>query len=218
MPTIDTYRKQAKQLVRWHRERNYSIGEKFRLLERYRHLTDIEALDTPLPLTVAQEIVAVAAGFENWPALKAAAAHIRPPPKPAEGAPAFLGVVPILFVRDVTRAAAFYAERLGFRIDFLHGSPPFYGSVSRDDACVHLRFVHTETHFAALAAREPALILASIGVRNVKALFEEYDRRGVEFPQRLVRQAWGGLDFHVRDVDGNVISFVEFRQPEPAVK
>jgi uncharacterized glyoxalase superfamily protein PhnB len=83
---------------------------------------------------------------------------------------------------------------------------------------VHLRFVHTETHFAALAAREPALILASIGVRNVKALFEEYDRRGVEFPQRLVRQAWGGLDFHVRDVDGNVISFVEFRQPEPAVK
>jgi uncharacterized glyoxalase superfamily protein PhnB len=71
--------------------------------------------------------------------------------------------------------------------------------------------VHTETHFAALAAREKSLILASIEVRNVKALFEQYERSGVEFPQRLVRQAWGGLDFHVRDIDGNVISFVEFR-------
>ena len=34
MPSIETYRKQAKQLVRWHRERNYSIGEKLRLIER----------------------------------------------------------------------------------------------------------------------------------------------------------------------------------------
>lgn len=41
MPSIETYRKQAKLLVRWHRERNYSVGGKLRLLERYRHLTDV---------------------------------------------------------------------------------------------------------------------------------------------------------------------------------
>jgi uncharacterized glyoxalase superfamily protein PhnB len=214
MPTLDTYRKQAKQLVRWHRERNYSIGEKFRLLERYRHLTDVEALNTPLPLTVAQEIVAVEAGFQNWAALKASAANLKRTPAPIEGKPAFLGCVPILFVRDVSKAAAFYEERLGFQVDFLHGNPPFYSSVSRDRTCLHLRFVHSEPNFAALAAREGSLILASIEVRNVKALFEEYERRGVEFPQRLVRQAWGGIDFHVRDVDGNVISFVEYRQSD----
>jgi Holliday junction resolvase-like predicted endonuclease len=69
-----------------------------------------------------------------------------------------------------------------------------------------------------LAEREPSLILASIEVRNVKALHEEFERRGVEFPQRLVRQAWGGIDFHVRDIDGNVISFVEFRYPESPPK
>jgi catechol 2,3-dioxygenase-like lactoylglutathione lyase family enzyme len=212
MPKIDTYRKQAKQLVRWHRDRNHSIGEKFRLLGRYRHLTDIEALDTPLPLTLAQEIVAVEAGFENWSALKASAADSKPPSKPSAGKPVLLGA--ILFVRDVTKAAAFYAERLGFSIDFLHGCPPFYGSVSRDQSCLHLRLVHTESHFPELAAREGSLILATLEVRNVKALFAEYEHRGVPFPQRLVRQAWGGIDFHVRDVDGNVISFVEFRVPE----
>jgi catechol 2,3-dioxygenase-like lactoylglutathione lyase family enzyme len=218
VPTIDTYRKQAKQLVRWHRERNYSIGAKFRLLERYRHLTDIEALQTPLPLTLAQEMVAIEAGFENWSALKASAANLKSPPQPVKGEPTLLPAVPILFVRDVTKSAAFYAERLGFHVDFLHGSPPFYGSVSRGQSCLHLRFVHTSTHFAALAEREPSLILASIEVRNVKALHEEFERRGVEFPQRLVRQAWGGIDFHVRDIDGNVISFVEFRYPESPPK
>jgi uncharacterized glyoxalase superfamily protein PhnB len=214
MPTIDTYRKQAKQLVRWHRERNYSIGEKFRLLERYRHLTDVEALNTPLPLTVAQEIVAVEAGFNNWAALKSSATNAKPVASEIQDKPALRSAVPILFVRDVRKAAAFYAERLAFQIDFLHGNPPFYGAVSRDDVCLHLRFVH-EPNFAALAACEDSLILATVEVRNVKMLFEEYERRGVEFSQRLVRKAWGGIDFHVRDVDGNVISFVQYRQPDP---
>ena len=50
---------------------------------------------------------------------------------------------------------------------------------------------------------------------NVKALFQEYAARSVDCPQRLVRQAWGGLDFHVRDPDGNVISFVQNRGPAP---
>ena len=71
MPSIETYRKQAKLLVRWHRERNYSIGEKLRLLKRYRHLTDVEVLAMAMPLTLAQEIVAVEAGFQDWAALKA---------------------------------------------------------------------------------------------------------------------------------------------------
>jgi len=213
MTTLDTYRKRAKQLVRWHRERNYSIGEKFRLLDRYRHLTDIEALDTPLPLTVAQEIVSAEAGFENWAALRASATDAPRTSSPAAVEPALLSTVPILFVRDVAAAVAYYAERLGFEVDFLHGNPPFYGSVSRDRSCLHLRFVH-EPSFAALAAREESLILATIEVQNVKGLFIEYEGRGVEFSQRLVRQAWGGIDFHVRDRDGNVISFVEYRQPE----
>jgi catechol 2,3-dioxygenase-like lactoylglutathione lyase family enzyme len=216
MPTLDTYRKQAKQLVRWHRERNYSVGGKLRLLERYRHLTDVEVLNTPLPLAVAQEVVAVEAGFKDWAALKKAADSRSISPQ-VEGEPTFLGTVPILFVRDVTKAAAFYADRLGFQIDFLHGNPPFYGSVSRDRSCLHLRFVHDPhfaASFAALAAREKSLILATIEVQNVKALFEGYERRGLEFSQRLVRQAWGGIDFHVRDIDGNVISFVEYRQSD----
>jgi catechol 2,3-dioxygenase-like lactoylglutathione lyase family enzyme len=215
MPSIETYRKQAKLLVRWHRERNYSIGEKLRLLDRYHHLTDVEALEMAMPLTLAQEIVAVEAGFRNWAALKAGIHDLAQPSPVEAGSPILAGAVPILFVREVAAAAAFYEGKLGFHIDFLHGKPPFYASVSRDHAALHLRFVH-ETNFAELAAREPALILATIEVANVKVLFQEYESRQVDFAQRLVRQPWGGLDFHVRDPDGNVISFVQYRPPVQA--
>ncbi|WP_034161238.1 glyoxalase superfamily protein [Sphingomonas sp. ERG5] len=209
MATIETYRKQARQLQGWHRAGNYSVGGKLRLIERYRHLTDREVLDLPMPLALAQEIVAVEAGFANWAALKAVAAGAPKTPRPDPGAPLLKSVVPILFVRDVAAAVAFYREKLGFAVDFLHGQPAFYGAVSRDGACLHLRFVH-RTNFAELAAAEGSLILASFEVTNVKALFEEFFARDVEFAQRLTRQAWGGTDFHIRDPDQNVISFVQF--------
>ena len=212
MPSIETYRKQAKQLIRWHRERNYSVGEKVRLLERYRHLTDVEVLEMAMPLTLAQEIVAVEAGFPNWAALKARPGDLKRPSHVENHGPILAGAVPILFVRNVAAAATFYEEQLGFQIDFLHGEPPFYGSVSRDRACLHLRFVH-QTNFSELAASEGSLILATIEVANVKALFHEYEARSVDFAQRLARQPWGGLDFHVRDPDGNVVSFVQYRGP-----
>jgi catechol 2,3-dioxygenase-like lactoylglutathione lyase family enzyme len=212
MPSLETYRKQAKQLIRWHRERNYSIGEKVRLLERYRHLTDVEVLKMAMPLTLAQEIVAAEAGFPNWAALKMRPGDPKWPSQVETNGPILAGVVPILFVRSVAAAATFYVEKLGFQIDFLHGEPPFYGSVSRDRACLHLRFVH-QTNFSELAAREDSLILATIEVTNVKALFHEYETRSVDLAQRLVRQPWGGLDFHVRDPEGNVVSFVQFRRP-----
>src|SRR5262245_26721177 len=111
MPSIETYKKQAKLLVRWHRERNYSVGEKVRLLQRYRELSDREVLAMALPLTLAQEIVAVEAGFKNWVALKAGATGPEQSSRTAVGAVEMNGIVPILFVRDVAAAAAFYKEK-----------------------------------------------------------------------------------------------------------
>ncbi len=122
---------------------------------------------------------------------------------------ALTSAVPILFVRDVPASAAFYRDTLGFTIDFLYGTKPFYGAVSRGGVCLHLRFVR-QPNFVELAAREVSLILASIEVSDVHALFAEFQARGAAFAQAPTRQDWGGTDFHVRDPDGNVISFVTY--------
>lgn len=213
MPTLETYRKQAKLLLRWHRERDYSIGGRVRQLERYRSLTDCEVLELKFTLALAQEIVAVEAGHQTWAELKAATADARKTPRNTPGTPLLKNVIPILFVRDVKKSAAWFHDKLDFQIDFLHGLPPFYGAVSRDGVCLHLRFVH-KPFFAKAASQEGGLILASIEVANVQGLFEEFKARGVEFPQKLKKQAWGGTDFHVRDPDGNVISFVTYDKLE----
>jgi uncharacterized glyoxalase superfamily protein PhnB len=209
MPTLETYRKQAKLLLRWHREGNYSIGEKVRRLERFSALTDREVLALEFTLTMAQEIVAIEAGHATWADLKGAAANVAKTPRASAGPPVLTDVVPILFVRNVEATATFYQEMLGFEIDFLYGKPPFYGAVSRDGVRLHLRFVH-EPNFAQWAEREEGLILATIETSDVRGLFEEFKARGVDFAQTLVKQPWGGTDFHVRDPDGNVISFVTF--------
>ena len=117
--------------------------------------------------------------------------------------------IPILFVRDVPASATYFQHKLGFEIDFLHGEPPFYGSVSRGDARLHLRFVH-QPNFAELAAREVSLIVATIEVSDVRKLFEELKNRCAEIAQPPIKQPWGGTDFHVRDPDGNGIAFVTY--------
>lgn len=209
MAKIETFRKRAKLLMRWHSERNYSLGERVRTLSRFSHLTDVQVLDMPFPLSSAQEIVAVEAGFADWPALRGAVNG-----EVSETAPyaalRLARAIPVLFVRNVAKAAAFYERELGFRTDFLHGNPPFYGSVSRDGARLHLRFVR-EPNFAALSEQEDSLTTAFVEVSDVKALYREFESRGVEFAQRLVNQAWGGLDFQIFDLDQNKICFAQYR-------
>ena len=141
MPTLETYRKQAKLLLRWHREGDYSIGGRVRQLERYRSLTESEVLERKFTLTLAQETVAAEAGHRSWAELKRAAAGAPKTPRVFPGSPFLKNAIPIPLVRDVTACATFFGEKLGFETDFLHGAPPLYGAVTRDAVCLHMRLV-----------------------------------------------------------------------------
>ena len=144
MSRLETYKKQAKQLVRWHREGNYSIGGRIRGLARYKTLTDREALALAFPLREAQESSRWRRDIE----LGGAEGRRRQHRQPANAGqrvsptPRLTRAMPIIFVANVQASAEFFRDTLGFSIDFLHGHPPFYGAVSRDGACVHLKFVH----------------------------------------------------------------------------
>jgi catechol 2,3-dioxygenase-like lactoylglutathione lyase family enzyme len=208
MSTLESFRKQARQLVRWHREANYSVAGRIRMLARYRDLTDVAALALRFPLAEAQEIIAVENGHQSWAALKAAveaAPHAGPSASTA-GEPSLTSAIPILFVSNVQASADFFCEKLGFDIDFLHGNPPFYGSVLRDGARLHLRFVH-EPAFVTGVIEKEQLLAAFITVDDVKSLFAEYLEAGVEMHSRLKKEPWGGHGFTLLDPDGNRLYF-----------
>ena len=169
-------------------------------------MTDREALVLDFPLHEAQEIVALEAGYESWADLKAATNHDQPAVRTATSSFRLARAIPVVFVADVRASAEFYRDSLGFSIGFLHGVPPFYGSVSRDGASLHLKFVHDPVFLPGAQDRD-AIIMVFVEVENIKALFAEYVAAGVTFTQRLQREAWGGHDFIVRDPDGNMICF-----------
>lgn len=208
MSSLEPFRKQAKQLVRWHRDRNYSIGGRIRGLERYRQLTDAEVMKMRFPLAIAQEIVAREAGFESWVELKAAVESEPPTPtrRPLAERATLKAAIPVIFVASVARSADFFRDQLGFVIDFLHGNPAFYAGVSRDGIVLHLRFVHEPVLTEELREKE-GLLAAFIRVENVKALFEEYKSKDVRLVATLRKEPWGGPSFTVADPDGNRICF-----------
>jgi catechol 2,3-dioxygenase-like lactoylglutathione lyase family enzyme len=208
--SLENFKKQAKLLVRWHRERNYSVGGRIRQLPRYKKLTDSEALALPFPLNEAQEIIALEQGYPSWAELKEgvkeAGSKASRSARPAPAASRLTKGIPVVFVSDVRLAAEFYRDKLGFAVDFLHGQPAFYASVSRDETCIHLRFVHQPALVTGL--REPEQLLSAfVAVANVKNLFTEYATRNVPFVHRLKKEPWGQSSFVVRDPDGNWLCF-----------
>ena len=207
MLNLDNLKKQAKLLVRWHREGNYSIGGRIRSLPRYRNLTDVQALALKFPLSEAQEIIALESGYESWAALKSGFSTRAEQAQSVPASPVLKEAMPVVFVSNVQTSAAFFRDKLGFAIDFLHGQPPFYASVSRGAARLHLRFVHEPVITLEVREREGGLLSAFLNVDNIKGLFAEYKAAGVDFVQPLRKEPWGGSAFIVLDPDGNWICF-----------
>ena len=209
MPNIENLRKQAKQFLRWHRERYYPVAPQIRAaLPRFRHLNDDQIFNASFKLADAQELVAREMGFEGWQALKSgvnAMPHGSGQPAPR---PVLTSTAAQLFVADIKSSCDFYTQKLGFAIDFVYGDPPYYGQVSRDRALLALRMV-CEPVFTDIRKREH-LLSASLTVATadeIKRLFLSYQASGVRFHQTLKKEPWGARTFVVMDPDGNLILF-----------
>lgn len=213
MLNIDNLKKQAKQLVRWHREGYYPVAQRIRcVLPRYHDLDDPAILSGPFGLTDAQELIARELGFDSWEALRTKGAAVetpteRPVKRQAKRKEAhLLSASPQVFVSNVDVSCRFYVETLGFTLSFKYGQPAFYALVKRDGARLNLRFVHKPV---LLRDSEDDLLSASIAVENIKSLYLEFRAAGAPIRQALKKQPWGMRDFIVQDPDGNLIHFSE---------
>jgi catechol 2,3-dioxygenase-like lactoylglutathione lyase family enzyme len=209
MPNIENLKKQAKQYLRWHRERYYPVAPQIRAaLPRFLHLSDEQILNANFKLADAQELVARQMGFEGWQALKSGVHAMtyeagHPVPRPI-----LSSTEAQLFVADIKASCDFYTDKLGFTVAFVYGDPPYYGQVTRDHARLNLRMV-CEPVFTDVREREH-LLSASLTVATadeIKQLFLSYQAAGVPFHQTLKKEPWGARTFVVVDPDGNLILF-----------
>jgi uncharacterized glyoxalase superfamily protein PhnB len=209
-PSLEHLKKQAKLLLKQHRDQYFPVCQRIRLASpRFFQMTDRGILGASFALHDAHQVIAREHGFDSWAMLKQHVPAMTKKSNPTKTTekPSLIEAYPMLYVTDVTKAAEYYKNTLGFKIDYLYGKPPFYGMVSRDKAGLHLR--HVDKH--PLNRTEPDLLAVSIPVQEIKSLFLEFKAAGAKFHQSLKRQPWGATDFILEDLDGNLLNFAASR-------
>jgi catechol 2,3-dioxygenase-like lactoylglutathione lyase family enzyme len=216
MPNLENLKKQAKLILRWHRERHYPVAAQIRgLTPRFSNMPDSEILAANFKLSDAQEMVARQHGFASWQALKTGLSTTSRKVKSSPSKATIVCAEPQLFVTDIKRSCEFFREKLGFSVVFSYGEPPYYAQVGRDGARINLRYVEGLRRVGGPAIESTVrdreeLLLASLTVATadeIKLLFLEFQSAGVTFHQTLKKQPWGAKNFVVKDPDGNLLLF-----------
>src|SRR5580704_7136980 len=215
MPNLENLKKQAKLMLRWHRERHYPVAAQIRgHLPRFRNMPDAEILAAGFKLSDAQEMVARQQGFDSWQALTTGLSTMPLKVKSSPSKATIVGAEPQLLVTDIKRSCEFFREKLGFSAVFTYGKPPYYAQVGRDAARLNLRSVELrsveQTLIDSPVRDREELLSASMTVataHEIKLLFLEFQSAGVTFHQTLKKQPWGARNFVVKDPDGNLLLF-----------
>jgi uncharacterized glyoxalase superfamily protein PhnB len=210
MPDLENLKKQAKLILRWHREGYYPVAAQIRgVIPRFLNMPDAEILAASFKLSDAQEMVARQHGFDSWQALKTGLSttsrKVKSPPSKAT----IVGAEPQLFVADIKRSCEFFCKKLGFSLVFSYGSPPYYAQVARDAAHLNLRCVEEPVIKSTVRNGEELLSVSMVVATadEIKLLFLELQSAGVTFHQTLKKQPWGAKNFVVKDPDGNLLLF-----------
>jgi len=111
--------------------------------------------------------------------------------------------VPILHVRRIEAAEAFYCGLLGFRVAFsvpVHDDrpDPGYLGLTRDGV---------ELHVSSYPGDGVGWGAAYFRVEDVDALHAEFVAKGAPIPDEPADTTWGTRELYVRDPDGNSLRF-----------
>ena len=118
-----------------------------------------------------------------------------------------LAAEPMLFATDIASSLRYFVDRLGFKVVFRYGDPVHYAQAGRDGVRINLRAVDAMPLSDAFRAGVPDALAAVITVRDVAALFAEFQGRGARFHQALRVEPWGAQTFIVSDPDAQLLMF-----------
>jgi len=117
-------------------------------------------------------------------------------------------LIPLLIVRDMPEAIAFYTQVLDFELaSAMPEEAPFYAVLTRGGEEMHLNLTPGESRFG----HGSAIVVCE----DVDALFAGFVARGLAVPGRAnspvhagpLDQSWGTREVYVDDPSGNVLVF-----------
>jgi catechol 2,3-dioxygenase-like lactoylglutathione lyase family enzyme len=132
---------------------------------------------------------------------------VKESPTSAVGTSVIVASEPQVFVSNFEVSRAFYVHKLGFKLVFSYGEPPFFGQLARDAGRLNLRKVSGPVFDSGFRSREADALSATFTLDDAEPLFLEFQKAGVAFHQTLRTEPWGARTFIVQDPDGNLISF-----------
>lgn len=119
----------------------------------------------------------------------------------------FLGIAPMFLVADVTKAADYYREMLGFTVSGIWGEPPCFCMPQRDNMTVMLSEVDDKTRIRPNGSDGESWD-AYVWVLDADALFAEFKATGARIAYEPIdRDFYGNREFAVYDLDGHMIAF-----------
>lgn len=115
-------------------------------------------------------------------------------------------IVPQFFTTDLGRTLTYFDTHLGFETQFQYGEPPHFAGAIRDGTSIFFRRLDEAPAWPS-EKYDAELLDVYIVVEDLKALYAEYDDRGIEFHRELAAMPWDFTEFVVRDIDGRLLCF-----------
>jgi hypothetical protein len=118
----------------------------------------------------------------------------------------------VLFVASLARSLAYWTEKVGFSVRSVHGDPPMFAILARDERFLMLRQAAAGQTITPYWRVSPGLWNAYFWTDDARALFEEIKGRGAIVDYELCEQPYGVLEFGIRDLDDQDIGFGQVLQ------
>ena len=112
-------------------------------------------------------------------------------------------IIPVLESADIARDVAWYKEKTGFEVSFLHEK--MYAGLYREDLEIHL-----QRHAGTKEDPMNGGAVIRMDVKNIKPLFEEFKQRGTVKEEDLRQNTpWRTNEFAFHDLNSNAIFISE---------
>jgi len=121
------------------------------------------------------------------------------------------GHATVLLVDDVSRAAAYYRDRLGFEVTFFEKNPSHYAYASRDGVWLHFACFKDAPPRPNVEVVPPDMFDVYIYVDDLEELEKELGERGADVIQPPAATGYGMDEIRVRDPFGYILAFGKAR-------